>query len=266
MSSTTPLGKAQWSRHLLSLLAIALIGCLGGCKYESDNGSLPAGIFLTTEARTVSPPPDSGGDTRTVPPLPENGDIPAGTYLVLVTGYTAPYEITVPHDWSATDGEGLAKDDPDHPDEWAAFVGWWPPTMCRRTSSLGGRARRGRSIGSGFRRCDDSADVNSEHSSRRGRGGRLLRLRVRPLRRVRRGHHSLRPRQVLHPLRTLKRMPTLVLERRLTRNLPSGRPERPARCDLGGPIPRIHQTGTDKRGTRRLRLDRVQVRQMTTAE
>ncbi len=123
----TPLEKtAQRSRQLLSVVAIALIGCLGGCEYESDDVSRPSARFPTTEARTVSPPPDSGGDARTVPPLPESGDIDAGTYLVPVTGYTVPFEITVPDGWRSEDGDGLAKDDPDHPDEWAVFVGWWP--------------------------------------------------------------------------------------------------------------------------------------------
>ncbi|BCW36038.1 hypothetical protein StoSoilA2_20940 [Arthrobacter sp. StoSoilA2] len=95
------------------------------CEFEADDVSLPSASVSTTEARTVTPLPD-GADTRTVPPLPESGDIDAGTYLVLVPGYTAPFEITVPDGWSTTDGDGLAKDDPDHPDEWGVFVGWWP--------------------------------------------------------------------------------------------------------------------------------------------
>ncbi|MFD0047440.1 hypothetical protein ACFVGV_19860 [Pseudarthrobacter scleromae] len=114
MSSMTPLPKAaQRPRHLLALVTIALIGCLGGCQYESDDVSLPSASTPTTEGRTV-------------PPLPESGNIDAGTYLVLVTGYTVPFEITVPEGWSTGDGDGLAKDDPDHPDEWGVFVGWWP--------------------------------------------------------------------------------------------------------------------------------------------
>jgi hypothetical protein len=126
MSSMTPLEKAaQRSRQLLPLVAIALIGCLGGCQYGPDNVPLPSASSPTTEARTFAPLPD-GVDTRAVPPLPESGDIDAGTYQVLVTGYTAPFEITVPDGWSTEDGDGLAKDDPDHPDEMAVFVGWWP--------------------------------------------------------------------------------------------------------------------------------------------
>ncbi len=126
MSSMTPLPKAaQRPRHLLPLVAIALIGCLGGCQYESDDVSLPSASTPTTEGRMVPPLPDDG-ETRMVPPLPESGDIDAGTYLVLVTGYTMPFEITVPDGWSTGDGDGLAKDDPDHPDEWGVFVGWWP--------------------------------------------------------------------------------------------------------------------------------------------
>lgn len=126
MSSMTPLEKAaQRSRHLVSLVAIALIGCLSGCEYESNDVSLPSASSPTTEPRTVPPPPESG-DTRTVPLLPENGDIDAGTYLVLVTGYTAPFEITVPDGWSSEDGEVLGKEDPDHPGEGAVYVAWWP--------------------------------------------------------------------------------------------------------------------------------------------
>lgn len=72
----------------------------------------------TTEARTASPLP-------MVPPLPESGDIDAGTYLV--TSFAENFEITVPDGWvSDSDGDGLSKDDPDHPDDMAVFVGWWP--------------------------------------------------------------------------------------------------------------------------------------------
>ncbi|MDQ0825604.1 hypothetical protein QFZ60_001777 [Arthrobacter sp. B2I5] len=122
----TPLEKAgQRSRHLLPLVAIALIGFLSGCQYEPDNVSLPSASFPTTEARTVSPLPEDA-DTGTVPLLPENGDIDAGTYLVLATGYTAPFEITVPDGWSSESGEVLGKNDPDHPGEGAVYVAWWP--------------------------------------------------------------------------------------------------------------------------------------------
>ena len=126
MSSMTPLEKAaQRPRHLLPLVAVALIGCLGGCQYESDGAPLPSASSPTTEVRTPSPLPD-GGDTRTVPPLPESGDIDAGTYLVLITGYTEPFEITVPDGWKSFDGDSVIKDDPDHPDEWAVYLTFWP--------------------------------------------------------------------------------------------------------------------------------------------
>ena len=127
MSSITPLEKAaaQRSRQLLPLVAIALIGCLGGCQYEPDNVPLPSASSPTTEARTAPPLPDGGG-TRTVPPLPESGDIDAGTYLVPVAGYTEPFEITVPDGWFALDSKSLGKGDPDHPAEWAVYVTLWP--------------------------------------------------------------------------------------------------------------------------------------------
>ena len=122
----TPLEKAtQRSRHLLPLLVIALIGCLGGCEYEADDVSLPSASFTTTEGPSPAPTMEAG----TVAPLPCNGDIgpgtcdiDAGTYPVTI--FTEPFEITVPDGWSG--GGGLGKYDPDHPAEGAVFVGWWP--------------------------------------------------------------------------------------------------------------------------------------------
>ncbi len=108
----TPLEKAaQRSRHLLLLVAIALMGCLGGCESAPDDASLPSASSPTTEAGTV-------------PPLPDSDDIDAGTYLV--TSYTEPFEITVPDGWLSDGGDVLSKDDPDHPDEGAVIVAWWP--------------------------------------------------------------------------------------------------------------------------------------------
>jgi hypothetical protein len=107
----SPRKAAQRSRHLLLLIAIALIGCLVGCESEPDDASLPSTSVPTTEARSV-------------PPLPDSGDIDAGTYLV--TSYTEPFEITVPDGWLTGDGVGLSKDDPERPDEGAVFVAWWP--------------------------------------------------------------------------------------------------------------------------------------------
>ncbi|CCQ45888.1 putative uncharacterized protein [Pseudarthrobacter siccitolerans] len=125
MSSRTPLEKAaQRPRHLLPLIAIALIASLGGCQYESDDVPLPSVSAPTTEL-TLPPPPTDGG-TRTVPPLPESGDIDAGTYLVPVAGYKEPFEITVSDGWFALDSKSLGKDDPDHPAEWAVYITLWP--------------------------------------------------------------------------------------------------------------------------------------------
>ncbi|WP_461172311.1 hypothetical protein M1D93_15130 [Arthrobacter sp. Z1-9] len=42
-----------------------------------------------------------------MPPLPDSGDIDAGTYLV--TGFTVPFEVTVPDGWSTGDGDGLLR-------------------------------------------------------------------------------------------------------------------------------------------------------------
>jgi hypothetical protein len=126
MSSVTPLEKAaQRSRHLLPLVTIALIGCLGGCEYESNDASLPSASSPITEAHTLPSLPESR-DTRTLPPLLESGDIDAGTYRVPVAGYEEPFEITVPGGWFALDGDSLIKDDPDHPAEWAVYLTLWP--------------------------------------------------------------------------------------------------------------------------------------------
>ena len=147
MSSMTPLEKAtQRSRHLLPLVAIALIGCLGGCQYEPDNVSLPSASTPTTEARAGSPLPENG-DTRTVPPLPESGDIDAGTYLV--TDFTVPFEITVPDGWFALDSKSLGKDDPDHPAEWAVYITLWPANYVSKDACtwMGGLADVGPSAG-----------------------------------------------------------------------------------------------------------------------
>jgi hypothetical protein len=122
MSSVTPLEKAaKRSCHLLPLATVALLGCLGGCEYESNDASLPSASSPITEGRTVPPLPESR-DPRTVPPLPESGDIDAGTYLVPVAGYTEPFEITVPDGWFTLDGQSLGKDDPGHPAEWAVYL------------------------------------------------------------------------------------------------------------------------------------------------
>jgi hypothetical protein len=118
---TRPEKAPQRSRQLLPLVTIALIGCLGGCEYESKDASFPSASSPITEARTDPPLPGSR-DTRTVRTLPESGDIDAGTYMVPVAGYTEPFEITVPDGWFALDGNSLGKDDPDHPAEWAVYL------------------------------------------------------------------------------------------------------------------------------------------------
>ncbi|ALV40623.1 hypothetical protein AU252_05100 [Pseudarthrobacter sulfonivorans] len=119
MSSMTPLEKAaQRSRHLLPLVAIALIGCLGGCEYEPDDVSFPSASFPSARFPTT--------EADTIAPFPERGVLDAGTYLV--TRYPGPFEITVPDGWVTYDGSGLGKDDPDLPDEWDIAVTFWPAT------------------------------------------------------------------------------------------------------------------------------------------
>jgi hypothetical protein len=71
---------AHRSRHLLPMVAIALIGRLGGCEYKPDDVSLPSARVPTTEAGTVPPLQDTGDvDAGRVPPLPDSGDVDAGT-------------------------------------------------------------------------------------------------------------------------------------------------------------------------------------------
>lgn len=101
-------------RQFISMTSVLSV-CLGLSACTAGEAPSPA---PTTEARTASPLP-------TVPPLPESGDVAAGTYLV--TSFTENFEITVPDGWvSDSDDDGLSKDDPDHPDGMAVFVGWWP--------------------------------------------------------------------------------------------------------------------------------------------
>ncbi|MFY9636128.1 MAG: hypothetical protein WAL27_15510, partial [Cellulosimicrobium cellulans] len=78
--------------------------------YESGDASRPSASFPTAEASDILS-------------LPDSGDIAAGTYLV--TDFTVPFEITVPDGWSTPDGDGLGKDDPDHPGEGAVFLTFW---------------------------------------------------------------------------------------------------------------------------------------------
>lgn len=81
-----------------------------------------AGLSACTGAE--APSPASTTDARTVAPLPGSGDIDAGTYVV--TGFTVPFEVTVPDGWSTPDGDGLGKDDMDNPGEDAVFLTFWP--------------------------------------------------------------------------------------------------------------------------------------------
>ncbi|MDQ0730746.1 hypothetical protein QFZ57_001540 [Arthrobacter sp. B1I2] len=109
---------------LASILSFGLLGPVGLSACTATEAPPPA---PTTEApppasTTEAPPPASTTEARTIPPLPDSGDIDAGTYLV--TSFAENFEITVPDGWSG-DGDGLGKDDPDHPDDMAVFVGWW---------------------------------------------------------------------------------------------------------------------------------------------
>jgi hypothetical protein len=91
-------------------VAVALVACVG------------------LAACTAAEPPSSASTAKaaTVAPLPDNGDLDAGTYRV--TGYPVPFEITVPDGWSSTDGAALQKSEPNVPDGSAVFLLFWPAT------------------------------------------------------------------------------------------------------------------------------------------
>jgi hypothetical protein len=89
--------------------------------------ALLACVGLAACTATEAPSPASTAEADTVAPFPEGGGvIDAGTYLV--TGYSVPFEITVPDGWTTYDGAGLGKDDPDLPDGWDIAVTFWPVT------------------------------------------------------------------------------------------------------------------------------------------
>jgi hypothetical protein len=80
------------------------------------------GLVACTVVET--PSPASTGEVRAVAPFPESGDIDAGTYIV--TGYTVPFEVTVPDGWRTVDGANLFKDEPHYPNERGVFLTFWP--------------------------------------------------------------------------------------------------------------------------------------------
>jgi len=89
-------------------VAVALLACVGLAACTAAEPPSPAS---TTEADTVAP-------------FPESGFLDAGTYLV--TSYPVPFEITVPDGWRTYNGAELGRDDPDLPNEWNAFLWFYP--------------------------------------------------------------------------------------------------------------------------------------------
>src|SRR4051812_25044032 len=90
-------------------VAVALLACVG----------------LAACDVAEPPSPTSTAEAATVAPLPDNGDIDAGTYRV--TGYPVPFDVTVPDGWSS-DGASLGKPNPNDPDGSAVFLLFWPAT------------------------------------------------------------------------------------------------------------------------------------------
>ena len=89
-------------------VAVAVLACVGLAACTAAEPPSPAS---TTEADTVAP-------------FPESGFLDAGTYLV--TSYPVPFEITVPDGWRTYNGAELGRDDPDLPNEWNAFLWFYP--------------------------------------------------------------------------------------------------------------------------------------------
>ncbi|MDF2048879.1 hypothetical protein [Arthrobacter sp. Cr_A7] len=98
-------------RRAIALASILSVGLLG-----------PVGLSACTTAE--APPPAATTEAPTVAPLPESGNLNAGSYLV--TSFTEPFEITVPDGWLSDGGEVLFKDDPDHPENLGVAVVFWP--------------------------------------------------------------------------------------------------------------------------------------------
>ena len=111
--------------------AVALLACVG----------------LAACTATEPPSPASTVEAVTIAPFPESGVIDAGTYLV--TGYSVPFEITVPDGWETFYGDSLGKDDPDLPNSMGCRpVTFWPRHLCPDgRMRLEGRARPDRSDG-----------------------------------------------------------------------------------------------------------------------
>ena len=100
--------RATHSGRSQVTVAVALLACVG----------------LAACSAAETPPPASTAEADTVTPFPDSGELDPGTYLV--TGYTVPFEITVPGGWQTADGANLLKDDPNRPDEGAVFLTFWP--------------------------------------------------------------------------------------------------------------------------------------------
>lgn len=106
-TSSRRFGAAHPSRSQQFGLAVALLACVGLA------GCVPA----------ESPPPAEAAGSGSVAPMPNSGELEAGTYLF--NGFTVPFEITIPDGWTMKDGWLLIKAaDDDH----AAFLNFLNPT------------------------------------------------------------------------------------------------------------------------------------------
>ena len=106
-TSTRRSGAAHPMRSRQLGVAAALLACIG--------------LAACTSAET--PSPAAVADANSVAPMPENGDLEAGTYVI--TSFTVPFEVTVPDGWAAKDGWLLIKD---FSDEQRVFLNFLNPS------------------------------------------------------------------------------------------------------------------------------------------
>ena len=207
-----------------------------------------------------TPFPASTADAVTVSSLPESGELDPGTYLV--TGFTVPFEITVPDDWesggwflfkSLSDEAGVAVNFqmsgyvPTDACSWRGAIVEVDPSpeafaaaMAAQTSTVTTPAVE--IMVGGFSGLEFDHSVESD-------------LDITDCDEEKICLHS----DSAHQLRAL----ALLCDR--ARDIQGGRPERRAGCDCG-PRLRIRRSGADSRGTRRVRLDRVRARQVRAKE
>ena len=193
-------------------VAVALLACVG--------------LAACTAAET--PVPASTADAVTVSSLPESGELDPGTYLV--TGFTMPFEITVPEGWESG-GWFLFKDISEEAGVAVNFQvpGYVPTDACAWKGAIVEVDPSPEAFAAAMAAQTSTVTTPAVEIM----VGRLLRPRVRPLRRERRRHHRLRRAKDLPPFGLGEQLRALALLCERARDLPGGRLERRAGCDRG---------------------------------